>query len=216
MEAQLESSIVSRASSEAKFWEKSLTLIDFQNQIAKAQLAKAKDRDPILDQLIARKAVADAERAELERDLTAKAFTRKANADADRAEAEVALVKCQHKKVEKEKEKLEWEIRVVQSEKAKSDSEKAKFDAEREKFLAEKAKFEAEVALLAAQAASASMPSKAEKQAMITTLAEMEPCESGNPWEDSPGEGGFRCTGGSHFRSYEEARAMTKRKRTKA
>lgn len=218
-ESELEEFIVSRASSEAQFWKNSLVLLDLQRQIAEAQLTKAKDTT--LDQLIARKALADAERAELEKDITAKALTRKANADADRAEEEVALVKCQHKKVEKEKVKLDWEIQVVQAEKARLESEKAKFEAEKTKFEAEKAKFEAEAKLAAAQAAAAAAaaattttsvpaaPPPAEKKNLIAKLTQMDPCSGGYPWADKPDEGGFRCEGGSHFKTYAEARAMT-------
>ncbi|KLO17770.1 hypothetical protein SCHPADRAFT_936789 [Schizopora paradoxa] len=219
-ESELEEFILSRASSEAQFWKNSLVLLDVQRQIAEAQLAKAKDTT--LDQLIARKALADAERAELEKDITAKALTRKANADADRAEEEVELVKCQHKKVEKEKVKLDWEIQVVQAEKARFESEKAKFDAERVKFEAEKAKFAVEAQLATAQAAAAAAanatanataaappaPPPAEKKDLIAKLTQMEPCSGGYPWIDKPNEGGFRCEGGSHFKTYAEARAM--------
>jgi len=198
-EGELEEYILSRASSEAEFWKNSVVHLELQRQIAVEQLTKAKNTT--LEQLIARKALADAERAEHEKEITATALTRKANADAERAEAEVALVKCQHKKVEKEKVKLDWEIQLIQA-------EKAKFDAEAQLLAAQAA-----AATAASAIAASAPPQQTEVKQLLTKLEKMDPCSGGYPWVDKPDEGGFRCEGGSHFKTYAEARAFVAQKK---
>ncbi|THH27535.1 hypothetical protein EUX98_g6658 [Antrodiella citrinella] len=260
-EGELEGYIVSRAQHEAEFWEKALLLLALQRQIAEAELVKARDRT--LDERLARKALADAERAEHERDITADPLKRKAESEALRAAAEVELVKCQYKKLELEKKKLEWEISLVgamvettkaerakfdaergkadaekacadadklrvDAERARADAEKLRTDAETAKINAERVKADAETqraqaqtvlahaqaeaAEAAAEAALHAPPPPGEMTQIIDQLTVMDPCVQGFPWQDSPKEGGFRCTGGKHFRSYADARKFIKRR----
>jgi len=210
-EGELEGYIVSRARHEAELWEQSLIHLDLQRQIAAAVLVKAKDRT--LDERLARKALADAERSEHERDITATSLKSKAHSEALRAAEEVELVKCQYKKVELENKKLSWEITLVEAMVDTAKSQKAKYDAEKAKADAERLKAEAETQFAHAQleAAMSAPPPPAETKHMIVELEKMDPCVNNYPWEHSPDEGGFRCTGGKHFRSYADARAFLRR-----
>ena len=207
-EEELEGYIVSRAKSEAAFWEKSLVLLDLQCKRAEAELIKAQDRR--LDELLVRKATADAERAEHERDITATSLTRKAKAEADKAELEVEFVKNQTKK-------LQWEIQVVQVEVERVKSSKALADAQTQLAIAQ-----TQLAIAQTAAASAAVqpappsnapPTQAETKDLLQKLEKMDPCSGGYAWVDKPDEGGFRCEGGSHFKSYAEARAFTASKK---
>lgn len=95
-----------------------------------------------------------------------------------------------------------------------AEAEKRRIDAEIAKAYSEKAKADAEAQLASAQLAALGAqanapPPAAEVTQLLQKLEQMDPCPSGCPWEDSPNEGGFRCTGGSHFKSYAEARAFT-------
>lgn len=193
-EAELESYILSKAKAEAAFWEKAVTVLDIQRQIAEAELVKAQDRR--LDELLIRKATADAERSEHETQITAIELTRKATFEADRAEAEVSLVKCQKRKVEIEKEKLQLEKDFVLAETAKAVAE------------GQLAASQAAAATAATQAALSAPPSQVEVKQLMAKLEQMDPCSGGYQWVDTPSEGGFRCEGGSHFKSYAEARSM--------
>ncbi|THH20918.1 hypothetical protein EUX98_g8493 [Antrodiella citrinella] len=150
-EGELEGYIVKQAEHQAEFWDKALVLLELQRQKAEAELVKARDRT--LDERLARKALADAERAEHERDITADSLTRKAQSEALRAAAEVELVKCQYQKVEVEKKKLDWEISLVGAMVETSKSEKVKFDAERLKADAERATADADKLRVEAEAA---------------------------------------------------------------
>ena len=50
---------------------------------------------------------------------------------------------------------------------------------------------------------------QAEANDLVQILDKMDPCSSGYAWIDRPDEGGFRCEGGGHFKSYAEAKALT-------
>lgn len=212
-ESLLESHILTRAKAEADYWQSSLTLLDLQRQIADAQLAKAKDTT--LDKLVARRALAEAERAEAEKQITVTSITRRMNAEAEKAEAEVALVKCTHKKVEKEKQKLDLEMLLVQAQVEAIKAQKAQFDALTAKATAEAQLIAAQAAAAGAAAAAAASapPPQQEVKQLLTQLEKMDPCSGGYAWVDRPDEGGFRCEGGSHFKSYADARAFVAAKK---
>ncbi len=111
-----------------------------------------------------------------------------------RAKAEVELVKCQIEKVKNEKIKLDLEIQILQAEKAKLDAAQAPAPAA--------------PAPSAAAAKLPPPPPQAEVKQLLSKLEKMDPCSSGYPWIDKPEEGGFRCEGGSHFKTYAEAKAF--------
>ena len=200
-EAELEGYILSRAKSEAAFWEKSLILLDLQCKRAEVELIKAQARG--LDEILVRKATADAERAEHERDITVTSLTRKAKAEADKAELEVEFVKEQAKK-------LQWEIQVVQAEVGSVKSSKALADAQIQLAIAQTRLAVAQTAAANTAVQSApplnTLPTPAETKDMLEKLEKTDSCAKGFAWVDKPDEGGFRCEGGNHFKSYAEAR----------
>ncbi|TCD66585.1 hypothetical protein EIP91_001142 [Steccherinum ochraceum] len=208
LESTLEKHILSRAASEVEFAKNSLSLLELQRQLFELQVAKAKDTT--LDKLVVRKAQADAERAEAEKQITVTLLAKKAQAEAERAEAEVAWVKCQHKKTEKEKAKLDLEMHLVQAQVESFKAQTAKFQAE-----AAKANAEAQLAAAASTPApsSGAAPAQQEVKQLLDKLEKMDPCSGGYAWVDRPDEGGFRCEGGSHFKSYAEARAFVAAKK---
>ncbi|KAH8813475.1 hypothetical protein DL96DRAFT_1716382 [Flagelloscypha sp. PMI_526] len=121
-------------------------------------------------------------------------FIRKTNAEADRAEAEVALVKSQQAKIEKEQEKIELEKQLLQAQIALATAQATAIAA-------------------TAEAAANAPPNETEMKTLLTSLEKLDPCPAGEPWADSPGEGGFRCiNGGAHFMSYADARALLAKK----
>ncbi len=103
-------------------------------------------------------------------------------------------MKCQIEKVKNEKIKLDLEIQILLAEKAKLDAAQAPAPAA--------------PAPSAAAAKLPPPPPQAEVKQLLSKLEKMDPCSSGYPWIDKPEEGGFRCEGGSHFKTYAEAKAF--------
>ncbi|KAH8806787.1 hypothetical protein DL96DRAFT_1822148 [Flagelloscypha sp. PMI_526] len=96
-------------------------------------------------------------------------------------------------KVEKEKEKLDLEIQLLKAQ-------------------TELAKAQAAGANIAPAAPSNEPPTQDEADSLIASLDKLDPCESGNPWVHNPDTGRFECTGGSHVKSYAEARQLIAQK----
>jgi len=210
LETELQTFIISRARYEAEFWEKCVGLLDVHRQKAEIELAKAQDKT--LEDLVARKALADAESAEYERGVSMTSLKLKAEADAARAVVEVASTKDQRREGGERMIILGTEPKPVDEALIDvADAQKGKFDVGREKTAAaiNRAKAQTKPTDVPAAAVKNAPPPQEKAEHWVKQLGELKPCNGGYDWEHRPDKGGFGCKAPNsrHFMTYDQARA---------